>query len=236
VIRPDAIDFVHGAGGPFALKAAVCAVCVKESSSLIPGVHTPALGLPLPSVQRDFKLDKTLVVNGASASTGIMAIQVARAMGVDVIAIVGAANIPLAMRAGACAAIDRAAPSLVNQVVDAVKALEGNEFAGIFDAISVETTLATNLAVLDQLGRGHLALTHPPPQHIPQNVQAGIIFAVNNVATPCWRTYVTATLEGGQLQCLPPPLVVGNGLEWVQRGSEMSKAGVSGTKLVVELD
>ncbi|KAJ9484269.1 hypothetical protein VN97_g9112 [Penicillium thymicola] len=35
--------------------------------------------------------------------------------------------------------------------------------------------------------------------------------------------------------CFPPPLVVGKGLEHIQYALQMSKAGVSATKLVVEL-
>ena len=234
-ILPDSIDFTHGVVVPFALEAAVCALCVQKPQTFMPGVFTPALGLPVPALSRDTKLGKTLVVNGASASTGAMVVQVARAIGLDVIAIAGAANIALVKQAGAQVVIDRAAPDLVDQVVGAVKETSG-EFIGIFDAVSEATTLPTDLAILDRLGGGHLALTHPPPEGIPQNVQVGMIFAVDDIAAPVWRDFVTPALASGQLQCLPPPLVVGKGLESVQRGLEMSKAGVSGRKLVIELD
>lgn len=62
-----------------------------------------------------------------------------------------------------------------------------------------------------------------------------MIFAVDEIATPVWRDYVTAALEAGRLKCLPPPLVVGKGLEFVQEALERCAQGVSATKLVVEL-
>jgi hypothetical protein len=46
---------------------------------------------------------------------------------------------------------------------------------------------------------------------------------------------VTTALEIGQLKCLPPPTVVGKGLEYIDKALKMSKAGVSATKVIVEL-
>jgi hypothetical protein len=62
-----------------------------------------------------------------------------------------------------------------------------------------------------------------------------MIFAVNDVVAPVFRDIVTTALEIGQLKCLPPPTVVGKGLEYIDKALKMSKAGVSATKLVVEL-
>ena len=62
-----------------------------------------------------------------------------------------------------------------------------------------------------------------------------MIFAVNDVATPVWEDFVTPALQNGRLKCLPPPTVVGKGLESIQTALERMKTGVSATKLVVEL-
>jgi len=40
-------------------------------------------------------------------------------------------------------------------------------------------------------------------------------------------------LELGQLKCLPPAEVVGQGLESINHGCEVMRKGVSGKKLVV---
>ena len=106
---------------------------------------------------------------------------------------------------------------------------------GIFDAIATKETFEVDLAILTQLGGGHLALTHPPVGHVPDNVKAGMIFAVNDIATPVWEGFATPALESGLLKCLPPPTIVGKGLEYIQEALLRSKTGVSGTKLVVEL-
>jgi NADPH:quinone reductase-like Zn-dependent oxidoreductase len=235
-ILPDAISFTDGVVVPFALEAAVCALSAKESTGLgpaLPGVTTPALGLPLPSLNPS-STGKTLVVTGGSSSTGSMVTQLATAAGIHVIAITGAHNTELSKKSGAAAVFDHKDASVVDKVVDAVKT-SGNEFIGIFDGISIPPTYAIDLAILEKLGGGYLAATHPPPPDAPSNVKGGMIFAVNDVATPVFKDYVTAALESGKLKTLPPPTVVGKGLEYVQEALQKSKAGVSGTKLVVEL-
>ena len=202
----------------------------------MPGVSTPALGLPYPTLQKPApSAGKTLVVYGASSSVGSMTTQIAAATGIHVIAIAGAHNHELAKRCGAAQCVDHKDASVVEKVVDAVKA-GPSEFVGIFDAISTPETYARDLAILEKLGGGHLACVHPPPADgVPSNVQTGMIFAVNDVATPVYRDFVTPALQSGQLKCLPPPTVVGKGLEHVNDALKKSKAGVSATKLVVEL-
>ena len=221
---------------PFALEAAVCALCVDQPGMAMPGVATPALGLPLPSPGDTVKsISKTLVVVGGSASTGSMVTQMATAAGINVIAITGAKNADLVKQCGASVVLDRHDESLVDNIVDAFNATGTTEFVGIFDAISSSETYAQDLAILAKLGGGHLACTHPPPADVPANVQAGMIFAVNDVAAPVWKEFVTPALRSGQLKCLPPPMVVGKGLQYIDKALKIVKAGVSGTKVVVEL-
>ncbi|KAJ5437412.1 Polyketide synthase enoylreductase [Penicillium cf. griseofulvum] len=235
-ILPDEISFTDGVVVPFALEAAVCVLSLKEPGFAMPGVNTPALGLPYPSLEEAPSTGKTLVVYGGSSSVGSMTTQIATAAGIHVIAIAGAHNFEFSKRCGAAEVFDRNDTSLVDKVIDAVRN-NGREFVGIFDAIGTPETYAHDITILGQLGGGHLASVHPPPPatDLPANVNAGMIFAVNDIATPVWQDYVTPALQSGKLQCLPPPLVVGNGLEHIQSALEKCKAGVSATKLVVEL-
>lgn len=219
---------------PFALEAAVCALSLKVPGEALPGVPTPALGLPYPSVETVPSLGKTLVVNGGSSSVGSMVTQIATAAGIHVIAITGKHNFELVKRCGAAQVFDYKDSNVVEQVVAAVKE-SGNEFVGIFDSIATEEPWAIDLAILEKLGGGHLACSHPPVSAAPENVKAGMIFAVNDIATPVWKDFVTPALESGKLLCLPPPTVVGKGLEFLNEALKMSKAGVSARKLVVEL-
>ncbi|RDL32340.1 Uncharacterized protein BP5553_08796 [Venustampulla echinocandica] len=236
-ILPDAISFTDGVVVPFALEAAVCVLSLKEPGVAMPGVATPALNLPYPSLEHPVpSLGKTLVVYGGSSSVGSMTTQLATAAGIHVISIAGAHNLDFSKSCGAAEVFDHKNPLIVDLVVKEVSK-SGNEFIGIFDAISTPETYAHDLAILAALGGGHLACVHPPPPatDVPANVKAGMIFAINDVAAPVWRDYVTPALQAGKLKCLPPPSIVGNGLEHIQEALKRSKAGVSATKLVVGL-
>jgi NADPH:quinone reductase-like Zn-dependent oxidoreductase len=234
-ILPDNISFTDGVVVPFALEAAVCALSLKEPGVAMPGVFTPALGLPYPSLESPAPSSgKTLVVYGGSSSVGSMATQLATAAGIHVISIAGAHNFDFSKRCGAAHVFDHKDPLVADKVIKAV-GKSGKAFIGIFDAIASAETYAHDLAILAKLGGGHLACVHPPPDNVPANVKAGMIFAVNDIATPVWKEYVTPALHAGKLQCLPPPSVVGKGLERIQEALKKSKAGVSATKLVVEL-
>lgn len=101
---------------------------------------------------------------------------------------------------------------------------------------SIPETYTRDLDILDKLGGGHLACVHPPPaENVPTNIHAGMIFAVNDVASPVYKDFVTSALQSGKLKCLPPPTIVGKGLEDIKDALTKFKAGVSATKLVVEL-
>jgi NADPH:quinone reductase-like Zn-dependent oxidoreductase len=178
---------------------------------------------------------KALVVYGGSSSVGSMTTQLAAAAGIHVISIAGAHNFDFSRRCGAVEVFDHKDTALLNKVVESIGKSNKLEFVGIFDAIGGPETFAHDLAILEKLGGGHLACSHPPPADVPANVKAGMIFAVNDIATPVWRDYVTPALEAGKLQCLPPPTIIGKGLEHIQEALKRSKAGVSATKLVVEL-
>lgn len=231
-ILPDEISFTDGVVVPFALEAAICVLSLKAPGVAMPGVATPALGLPYPSVKDVPSTGKTLVIYGGSSSVGSMTTQIATAAGISVIAIAGKHNFDFSKRCGAAHVFDHKDPSVVDKVIEAVGK---NEFIGIFDAIASSETYAHDLAILAKLGGGHLASVHPPPLDLPANVTGGMIFAVNDIATPVWKDFVTPALASGKLKCLPPPTVVGKGLEYVNEALKQSKAGVSATKLVVEL-
>jgi D-arabinose 1-dehydrogenase-like Zn-dependent alcohol dehydrogenase len=181
---------------------------------------------------------KTIVVYGGSSSVGSVTTQLAAAAGIHVITIVSAKNFDLSKRSGAAECFDRKHPFLVDRVVEAVRN-SGQDFVGIVDAISIADTITTDLDILDHLGGGHLALTHPHfgKELVPDNVEIGMIWSggVNEITGPVWRAYVGAALGLGKLKCLPPPTIVGKGLEHIEEALKMSKSGISGTKLVVEL-
>ncbi|OAQ60218.1 GroES-like protein [Pochonia chlamydosporia 170] len=231
-ILPDTIAFTDGVVVPFALEAAICALSLKVPGVAMPGVATPALGLPYPSLQQAPPSGKTLVVYGGSSSVGSMATQLATAAGLRVVSVAGKHNLAFSKSCGATDVFDHKDPLVANKVIEAVGQ---SSFIGIFDAIATPETYSHDLVILDKLGGGQLACVHPPPADVPANVTAGMIWGINDVATPVWRDYVTPALESGKLQCLPRPTIVGKGLESINEALKRSKAGVSATKLVIEL-
>jgi NADPH:quinone reductase-like Zn-dependent oxidoreductase len=235
-ILPANIPFTEGVVVPFALEAAVCALSVTQPGTALPNVPTPALGLPYPSLEPT-PSKKTLIVYGGSSSVGSMTTQLATAAGVRVIAIASARNFDLCRRCGAAEVFDYHDAAFVEKVIEAATSSKqaGHEFVGIFDAVGTPETYANDLVMLARLGGGHLACVHPPPEDVPENVEAGMIFGVDDVAKPVWRDYVTPALRAGKLKCLPAPLVVGKGLEHIQEALKRCEAGVSATKLVVEV-
>lgn len=232
-ILPNNIPFTDGVVIPFALEAAVCVLSVKVPGNALPAVPTPALGLPYPSL-KPCRGDKVIVINGGSSSVGSMTTQIATAAGLTVIAITSARNFELSKKCGATEVFDYHDPSHADQVIEAVHKT-GLKFVGIFDAIATAEPYKNDLYILEKLGGGHLACSHPPPENVPDNVNAGMIYAVNDIATPVWKDFVTPALDNGRLQCLPKAAIVGKGLEFVQEAFEKCEAGVSATKLVVEL-
>ena len=234
-ILPPSIPFTDGAVLPFALAAAIAALYTSIPGVALPGVPTPALGLPLPTFPPRPKTGgKLLIVNGGSSSLGSTTTQLATASGLTVFAICSPANFPLATRSGAQKTFSRTDGTLVDDVVAAVRE-SGLPLHGIVDAISSPDTYAVDLAILAQLGGGHLACSHPPPAEVPADVQAGMIFAVGEGGGELWRGWVGRALGEGGLLCLPGAEVVGKGLETVGGGLEKLKEGVSGVKLVVEI-
>lgn len=232
-ILPTSITFESGAVIPLALEAAICALMVQTPGEAMPGVPTPAMGLPSPKLASS-PIGKSIIVYGGSSSAGSMTTQLAAASGLEVIAIASPKNFDLCKKSGASVVFDRNDPELVEKVAKA--ASEKGEAVGIFDAISIPETYAHDLAILSKLGGGHLACTHPPPtENVPENAKGGMIFCINDVAQSVWEGFVTPALEKGKLKCLPEPEIVGHGLEHIQEGLSRSKAGVSGKKIVITL-
>jgi hypothetical protein len=241
---PPSIAYTDGVVVPMALETAMCFLHFDRRNPLpdfLPGIYTPALALPYPSLKDAVKpsAGKTIIVYGGSSSVGSMTTQLAAASGLHVISIVGAKNFALSKESGATECIDHKDPSLVDRVVEAVRN-SGGEFVGIIDAISIPDTIRVDLKILEQLDGGHLGLTHPHmgEEVVPDNVEIGMVWSggVNQITDPMWRAYVGAALKFGKIKCLPPPTIVGKGLEYIQEALNLSKAGVSATKLVIELE
>lgn len=124
---------------------------------------------------------------------------------------------------------------MVDDAVSAVKKV-GGTFAGVYDAISIEDqSLKYVFQILEKLGGGNVATVLPPPENVPSNIKAANVFGIDQITHILWAEYVPEALASGQLKCLPEPMVVGKGLESIQKGLDENKKGVSAKKVVIEL-
>ena len=173
---------------------------------------------------------------GASSSTGVFFLQIARAAGVKTIAVASASNHERCKSYGAAAAIDYHQPASVTNVVEAVKTV-GGQFVGVIDCISIaDASAAYCISMLEQLGGGELGLLLPELRlETPKNVHVTNIFGLNKVTYQFWRGYLTPALEQGKLKCAPESLVIGDGLESLQKALDVQRRGVSAKKVVVTL-
>lgn len=111
------------------------------------------------------------------------------------------------------------------------------EFTGVCDAIGAWEGW---VPVSERLGGryGSVALIQ---DKVPKSIEGDAVFAVSvaladkYVGDVVWAQWVPEALEKGTLKAVPEPLVVGKGLDAVQKGYDEQKKGVSFRKIVVEL-
>ncbi|KAH9833623.1 oxidoreductase [Teratosphaeria destructans] len=223
-ILPASLSYAEGSVLPLAVDTAQVGLT---------GFDGQGLGLGLPSLDPKSS-GKVVVVYGASSSVGVVATQLASAAGAKVVAIASSHNHSFVKSAGAVDAYDYKDAKVVDDVVAAVKK-HGGTFAGVYDAISTADSYKITVPVLEKLGGGPLSTVLPGPENPPSSVKVFNIFGINPLTHPVWSEYVTPALEAGKLRAIPEPLIVGKGLEAVQKGLDENKKGVSAKKVVVEL-
>jgi NADPH:quinone reductase-like Zn-dependent oxidoreductase len=220
-IVPDNVKLPEAVVLPLAIDTA-CSGLFKEKPMLkiaYPELDTPSTG-------------QVIVVYGASSSIGATTTQLATAAGVRIIAIASQHNFELCRTCGATEVFDYKSDNLVADVVEAV---DKDSFIGIYDAIADPSTLAHDVAILEKLGGGSLVTSGAAPEDVPHDSTATRMFGLGDFSFPVWENFVTPALEQDKLRCLPEPLVIGQGLESLQAGLDRLRSGVSGRKVVVEL-
>ncbi|PSK45989.1 hypothetical protein B9Z65_4957 [Elsinoe australis] len=227
---PSNVSYTQGSVLPLAVDTAIVGLYGSD-----------ILALPYPELSPK-PSNKVILIWGGSSSVGGTAVQLAKASGVTVITTASAHNREYAKyHLGADKVLDHKSPSIVDDVVDAIKST-GKEFAGVYDSISVPESFKPIGAIFEKLGSGSkkLAVTLPA-SGLPDDVQAGNVFAATvlnkdkAVAEHVWGKFLYTALEKGSFKPLPEALVIGKGLENVQKATDKNKEGVSAKKVVVEL-
>ncbi|KAK3704006.1 hypothetical protein LTR37_014109 [Vermiconidia calcicola] len=223
---PDNVAFTEACVLPIAFNTAVVSLCAPLGKGF---------GLPVPSLH-PAPSGKTIIVWGASSSVGVLTLQLARAAGIMAIGVASVHNFDLCTSCGAVEMLDYHESSIVQDVVRTVQAV-GGSFVGILDCVSIpEQSLKFCIPVLEHLGGGELGILSPQVQpEVSNKITVTHIFGMNEITHAFWRYYITPALEQGKLKCLPKALVVGKGLESLQKALDVLRKGVSAKKVIVEL-
>lgn len=224
---PSLIDFKSATVLPLAISTAAACLFKKE-----------ALALSMPtSASKPSSSGKSVLVWGGSSSIGAVAIQLAAGAGHKVVSIASKHNLDRLKELGADAAFDYKSSSVTD---DIISALQGTDFAGVCDCIGTPDAAKAWAPIYQKLG-GRYGSVMPGAEGLPEGIQGTSVFAPSvalddkYVGDEVWAKWVPAALENGALKPLPPPIVVGKGLEIVQKGCDEQKKGVSFGKIVVEL-
>ncbi|KAI1855360.1 hypothetical protein JX266_000225 [Neoarthrinium moseri] len=194
------------------------------------------LALPLPRVEVE-RLDKTLLVWGGSSSVGSAVIQLAVASGFDVVTTASTRNFDHCRKLGAKVVFDYSSSSVINDLIRTLKS--ERKVIGAFSAVSLPSNIISTVAqVLSEVGGGFVATTKPPPEDLPINVSAKMVFAADYAGREgkkLFQDFLPTALRTGRYHALPRPHVVGHGLRSVQVGVEVLSKGVSAEKVVITI-
>ncbi|KAF2103367.1 oxidoreductase [Rhizodiscina lignyota] len=229
---PDNVSFAEGAVLPLGLCTAATSLFAKENLALPhPQLHPQPTG-------------KTLLVWGGSTSVGSCGIQMAKAAGLKVATTCSPRNFEYCKALGAEYVFDYGSPSVVEDIVNA---LRDEDMAGVFNAqIFNPSDILKSGQIASQLnGKKFLATVHVSLEYIPQGIPADVEIGIlsgygtvckdNEVGEAVWGNWLSAALANGSMKCKPDPKVIGRGLEKIQEACDVLKAGVSASKIVVEL-
>ncbi|ORY17003.1 putative quinone oxidoreductase [Clohesyomyces aquaticus] len=248
-IIPQSMPYESAAVLPLGLGTAAGALFQKD-----------LLALPLPTTSPT-PTGKAVLVWGGSTSLGCNAIQLARAAGCEVITTASPKNHAYLKELGAAEVFDYKSPTVVKDIISAFKTRDcagalaigrGSSKACIDIIAGCKGNKCVVQATLDFPDFPKGALAFPGflvgmvgaigsvyIQTKLKGVTAKFVNGGDLIATEVgkaiYEDYLPAALEQNAFIPSPKPHVVGHGLEHLQEAMNMSKKGVSATKLVVTL-
>jgi NADPH:quinone reductase-like Zn-dependent oxidoreductase len=230
---PDDMSFSDAAVLPLSISTAAAGLFMNAT-----------LGLEYPPVEASYtgpfanaEDSPVLLLWGGSSSVGSSVIQLASAAGYAVVTTASPSNFEFCKDLGAAHVLDYHDPDITTNLIDLMK---GKKVVGAYDAIGSDTTVRQNALVLHALGGGKIASVGLAPDvfsdvTISRISSGDIVTHEPEVAADIWGVYVPAALKFGKLVPSPKALVVGKGLDDVQKGLDRQKQGVSAAKVEILL-
>ena len=231
---------------PLALSTAACGLFQQDQLAL----RYPSAN-PTPTGQ-------ALLVWGGATSVGSNAIQLAVAAGYEVITTASPRNFDYVRALGASQVFDYRSTTAVRAIIaacrgktlagalaigtgsaepcaDIVHACDGNKFISLASqSVSFEQGMTVPLVL--RLVASNVALQAKcRTRRIRTKSIYGSTLKGNEVGRIIYEDFLPAALATGRYVAAPEPYVVGKGLEHVQTGFDVQRAGVSAKKVVVSL-
>lgn len=250
---PDTISYEQACVIPLGLSTAACGLFGKDYLALPPPTPDPE------------STGKTVLIWGGSSSVGCNAIQLACAAGYEVITTASPRNHALLRKLGASRVFDYKSPSVVEDIVKALEnSTVAGAFA--IGSYSVEACISILGKCKGSRRFIAQASANLPKTGLPSSLLGWVPFGatmayhgVNSTikakqngvtvkfiwgSDPAWnelgplvyRDYLPQALIEKKFIPAPEPLIVGTGLEHVQKGLDLNLKGVSAQKVVVKLE
>lgn len=223
---PMTISLEQGVVLPLSITTAAAGLFQRE-----------ALGLDLPSFSnKRTPHGRTVVVWGGSSSVGSSAIQLAVASGYKVVAVAGKNNFGYVRNLGAQTCFDYHTVSVLDKIVHFLK---GEMVVGAFHCAGGDSAVQSCANIVDRCKGKALVVTVKgvPSGGVPPTVRIKPINSAsvwqNEVGPYIWNWLPQALEDESIIRPAPNALIVGNGLDSVQRAMDAQKAGVSAAKVVV---
>ncbi|ERS95191.1 hypothetical protein HMPREF1624_08402 [Sporothrix schenckii ATCC 58251] len=234
---PAAVPFAAAASLPMGVMVAMFGLFHPTYLNL----RTPSPTGPPPAPAAGSP--EVVLIWGASTSVGSQAVQMAARAGYEVITTASPARFAAAKALGAAHVFDYGSPTVVDDIKAAAagKTVVGAFCNGGTQRAAFAGIIAACADVVRGQARPFLALTMVmPPGGVPAGVEGKFVEGVHD--DPAFTQsflgtdgFLPRALEAGTYQVAPAPQIVGHGLEALQGGLDMVKAGVSATKVVVTL-
>jgi len=246
-------DNAQGAFQEYTLAPAVVTVQIPndmpfENAVVLPlAMSTAAAGL----YQEDFlaldlltlataaeSKNEAVVVWGGSSSVGGCAVQLLKHSGYEVFATTSHDNLSYVESLGATKIFDYKADNVVDQIL---RALDGRNLVGCYDAIGTPATTAHMVRIAQSAKAKKVVASTNPILAGPadgnvmiKGILAGSI-AENSIGPALFHDYLEKALASKVILAKPDPIVVGKGLDKIQEAMDRLRAGVSAGKYVVTL-
>ena len=226
---PNSLSFEAASTIPLALSTASSALFLPANLGL--SLHNLESGSTTTSHSGE-----VILIWGGASSVGCNAIQLSFAAGYEVYTTASATNTDYLCSLGASKVFDYKSPQVVDQVVAALKNVN---LVGILDCVNMNNAIQSCDQVRRLSNNTDKAIATVLPD-IPEGMEDikrifGIALRGTDVAKVIYENFLPSALRKGSFKPAPEALVVGSGLESIQKGLDLGNKGVSAKKLVVSM-